>query len=408
MRRIRNIGLAVLAALALSAVGGAGSASAAVSGFTANSYPAVFQAKYSGEHFFKINIGTIGCETPLFQGEAKGPTKAISSGSASWAKCAQTTLKPNGCQYTFRPGAEQSKGIFGGSFEIGPAGCGPMTMSGGGCEFTIGAQAGLAATYENLSDKSGPFVRINANATNLEYTQTGTACKTTIFKNGGWVGSWEVSGHLGASIGLQVDDLRNGLYLVGEKSEEKASQPRLEAETYPATVLGAQDPADQLVFGTNSGTLKCGSVAFGSSASGATTQLALTAQYGDCWWIILFQFKTLVSMNSCHYTIDVLNAGPPYAGSLGVACGKEGDAIKVLTPGCTFTIPPQSGLGGLALANAGAGSERNLLVDANVSGIEYTETKGSPNTCKNGGQTSKNGTLKGGLTLDGWLGGYVG
>ena len=110
--------------------------------------------------------------------------------------------------------------------------------------------------------------------------------------------------------------------------------------------------------------------------SEAARQLPLAIDYGGCSAGEEGELGASVEMNSCHYTLSVDNAGPPYAGSLGVACDEAGDAIEFRADeggaqACTAKVGPQAARGGLTLSNTGEGPQRGFALGGAAEGVEY-------------------------------------
>jgi uncharacterized protein with FMN-binding domain len=197
-----------------------------------------------------------------------------------------------------------------------------------------------------------------------------------------------------------------GAYLAGEASGEEAKKPRFEAEAYPMKLEGERDPGQVYAFKTNF-SVKCTSAIFDANLTSSTTAFQLEAEYGGCKAASVF--PAAVSMNSCHYVLHVLNAGPPYVGSMDVACTEGGDAIEVrfYSTGqpvlrCTVTIPPQEGLEGTGFENVGAGKERGFVVASKATGIKYTLKQAVSSGCGNADGTYTDGTYEGSATIHGF------
>lgn len=195
---------------------------------------------------------------------------------------------------------------------------------------------------------------------------------------------------------LFVDSARTGESYAEVAPEVHA--PRIDVESYTATLKGA----GLKTFTTSKGSTECTETALSGQASAATSQLTLSAEYGGCT-ATSSKFFSTVTMNSCHYTLGVRNAGPPYSGTLGVACEKEGDTIEYkafLKSGgallCNARIGPQSGLGGLELSNTGEGAKRGVGIDAEVKGVKYELNGGS--SCKTP-EVRTDGAITGETTL---------
>jgi hypothetical protein len=397
VKRIRNLGLAVFAALALTAAVGATGVSA--SGFVSDSGYTTISGTPYGEGVLSIVVGPWKCNSPAFAQVIKNQANPLTTTALKDAACGTPTLKTNGCQLSFRPGAETSPGNFGGTIDIGPAGCGPMSLTVSGCTTTIGAQSGLNATFENVGSGEKAVVYANLNSGGLKYSVTGkSGCPVGSF-TGGWTTTWLLTAfnEAGALTGLHV--VKNaGVYMAGEKSEEAAKQPKLNAEKYPVSLLGSQTTA--LSFGVNAGSAKCSTIQFDGKLAAASAEQSLNSEYSGC---TVFGFGGTIASNGCQYVLHVLNSGPPYTGTADIACpaGKSIEIVAKLAGvlKCKETISSQSGLEGVTFSTVGAGSERGVEVKFNLAGIKYTQTAGEgAGSCKSAGAFS-DGTLTGATTL---------
>ena len=403
MKRTRNLGLAAMTALALMASIGAASASA--SQFVTSSYPATVQGTPEGTHTLTLAVGFVyNCSpSPTVSGAMEGPTASLktfavdaSCTSSVWGKA---TLEFKGCGLVFHPGAS--------SFDIGPANCGSMVLNGATCDRVFSPQTLRAVTYSNEGEGSKAVVKVHANATGMEYTQSGECpSKNGVYESGTYSGYWTFQAtKAGTPVSLQVQN--TGAYMAGEKSEEKAKQPRFEAEKFPVSLFGAQDSANKHVLTIQARKLTCKDVQFDSKLTAAAAEIPVGAEYGRCGMIILGTSRpATVAMNSCSYVFHVLNLGPPYSGQTDVACSKEGDAIEIKAyeslatqekgeTMCTYKIGSQKGLEGLGLSTSGAGSGRGIAVNMGLSGITYSTT-GIAAAC---GTSGNKATYAGGMTL---------
>ncbi len=285
----------------------------------------------------------------------------------------------NGCQFTFHPGAEEAPGTFGGSFDIGPAGCGPITLAlEAKCTVSLYPKNGLSAQFKNTGSGSEASVTVTAKGSGLKYVKNPAGCGSA-GESGEYRGSWQVKASSeGLPTGTRVvASLPAGMYLAGAKSGEAAKQPRIESERYPVTVSGVPVAGGTPVFNTTKHEIKCTTSHLSGEMGGILTELALQAEYSGCKWGTL---PTKVFMNSCRYVYHVLNIGPPYAGSMDVACTKAGDSIEIksytseayVTVVCTDKIGAQNGLGSVGLENTGSGVGRGIKVNTEVTGVKYT------------------------------------
>src|SRR5665811_1990695 len=144
----------------------------------------------------------------------------------------------------------------------------------------------------------------------------------------------------------------------GEGSEEEAEQPRLAAESYPLAIEAFGEGETDVLANVQGGGWRCGEAAYEAELTAASDELDLQAEYADCYGEneAEEEFPAQVQMNSCRYVLRLANAGPPYEGTVDVACAEPGDAIELKTylygtpenPNtliCKGTVGPQQGLG---------------------------------------------------------------
>lgn len=393
MKRIGNISLLAIAALAIAASMSVASASA--SRFVAEQYPATLSSNAPLNNFtLTAGGGTFVCDGGAFSQNISTPEESLKPALVApscyeWGS-KKTALKMNGCDFTFHPGAETSPGIFNGTFDIGPTGCGPIVFSYNGetkCTLSIAPKSGLAATYENKGTGKTAYVTITANAKGLEGTFGPSGCPVVGADNNvQFTGSWEVKSKngAGAQIGLRVSKTA-GIFLAGAKSEEKAKQPRLEAEKYPMAISGSNQggKGEGPRFKVGESNSVCEEAQFSTEASAATTELSVGATFGKCKVGVML---AKVKMGGCHFVYDILNAGPPYTGTADIVCAKESEAIEIRMyqnaageaedkAVCIATYGPQTGFAGVGFANIGAGLERAVSVSTNLSGLKYSYTR---------------------------------
>ncbi|HEU4393452.1 MAG TPA: hypothetical protein VFR04_07450 [Solirubrobacterales bacterium] len=398
MKRIRNVGLAVLAALALTAAVGATGASA--SGFVADQFPAAITSSSSETHAVTLHGLTTNCNAPSLSATQEGSTKALEpklSNTTCTYVGSELVMKMNGCIFVYRPGAKVSSTLFEGSFDIVcPAGTTiQIESSPGPCQATIPAQTGLKATYENLGSGSTATVRINAQAIGLKHTQTGGwACPPGTFSDGKWEGNWTLqASYSGKQTGLRVSDRSpiNVQYFSGT--------PHLMGSGEPLLVGGEQNASGKHALGFQYGSTSCTSANFSASVPNQATQWSMQAEYGGCTFSGVIGS---VKMNGCSYATKFIaapEAGGLYAGHTDISC-PAGKAIEVVAGSkCTVTIPTQTtDAEGLTFKNE-AGT---IALGLNVKGIDYHQEAGTgAGKCTTGDYT--NGTYTGSSTLFGIL-----
>lgn len=413
MKRIKNIGLVAIAALAVTASVGAATASA--SGFVADKYNAVVNAPGSSETFIVQGGGMqIACNTPSLAGELKGPAATLTPvvGAATCLKGTKP-LNMSGCGFTFHPGTEVSGTQYGGTFDIGPAGCGPISIEYlKGCILSLSPKTGLSATYINSGTGNAAKVSVSAKAEGLTETLSGTSgCSHGTGEAGKITTSWELKAtNGGIQTGLHVSNATFGVYLAGEKSAETAKQPRLEAEKYPAILSASQSSTSLPTWSFGTVDVVCQEAQFGAEVLGATAELSVGATYKNCGAPGLKLIQ--VRMNGCHFLYHILNIGPPFAGSADVACAKEGEAIEVRAytnatkeaedhPVCVDAIGPQTTSSGVGLENVGSGAGRVVSVNTGLTGLKHTYTRFSAIVCPPSTGSSTDDKYSSGMVLHG-------
>jgi hypothetical protein len=362
VKRIKNLGLAAVAVLALSAI--VGISSAAATGFMSSAYPATLKGVATGTLKGSFpGAGTIECLGPELQATANAASETLTTSVGDGLCVTGEMMKSHGCQFIFHPG---TKSLFNGSFDIGPAGCGPITIgdSTTACEFKIGAQSGLAANYANVGSGATATVTIEAQASALKYTRSG-ACGAGTFSNGTLTDTWKLEAEKGGKqVGTHVA-ADNGLWMAG-----KSPSVQLAAEGYPAGIVGSSSLAKWTY--PKLGQTECEVNRYTAELPGTVTEISLQAAYSECE--SLWQ-ESVVSMNSCRYLAHIPSSGPPYLGSVDLVCN-TGDAIKVTVGSpkftvCTLTVPAQP-LGAATFENKGEGTGRYVVANVSDSALKYS------------------------------------
>lgn len=374
----------------------------------ADGFPAVIKGQPTEAHELTFMGGKTLCSKLDFEGELAAPAESLSPalGKPTCTFGGEQTLQLNGCAFIFHPGAEKSPGVFGGTFDIGPPGCGPMTLAWGSCVVSFYPKTGLAATYENEGTGTKAVVRIKAQGTGIKYSRSGW-CGTSSSEDGTYTGGWIAKAEQsGVPIGLRVaKKLPVGVYMTGKESAEKSQQPKLEAESYPVTMEG--EAKAWTTWTMAGGSLHCNDAHYEASATASATNFPVAATYGDCEiWGLAGQ----VDMNSCHYVVHALNAGPPFQGKVDIACDEAGDAIEFNAYAdetyemllCTAKVGPQTGLEGLDLKNVGAAHERGVTLGFSLKGLKYTINRYFFLCAGQEGKTYEDGTYSHETTLLGW------
>ena len=388
MKRISKLGLAAFVALSLTAAVGAGAASAA--SFVTEKAPTTVTGTVDGVSYprFQFLVGTVSCPSLAPTGTMNSVYAGAMEGSLKETPCTgplggNYTLQTHGCNFTLRASNSTLDIVCPAGNEIG------LVPVGSGCEFTIPAQAGLAASYGSEGSGSSREILAGSSST-LKYSQVNGTCTKGTF-NGSWGGSWKLKG---TNEGSQV-----GVYVAKQPISIGGSTPKLRAGSYPASIAGTAVATHKIKV--SGGTTECKTSAFSSSVSGETAQLTVQASYAEC---TVLGVAGSVNMNGCTYTFNVLNQAPvgaTYAGHADIAC-PAGKAIELIAgtskPKCTVTIPAQTtDSGGLSFTNEASST---IGLGLAVSGIDYHQQKGEGlGACSTGDFTD--GTYTGSSTLVG-------
>ena len=394
MKRIKRLGLGVVMALALSGIAGTGSASAAQFAVQ-GAYPDVV-GSMSAEEVTLTAVGGIvfGCESTGFLTGISKPSSSLTA-SPSFNNCTwkiggvthKQTFSMNGCSFELKPGAETEAGRFDGTVDVGPPGCGSITLNDEFCQRSYPAQKGLSAEYviqgktvEASLDGvlSGTYKGSPANCA------SSTALNVRV--------DWTLETTSGSPLTLLW---RNGVFTEGGQ---------IKAETYPAFLDGGQDAADQHVLTlVGNRQLTCQDVALEGQLASASSSFALTPAYANCIVTVgATKLPAMVDVLGCSYQIAV-------AGTFGVSCPGESNLIRIRVETkaaegvflCTYEIRSQSGLSSVGLSNFGEGDKRGVSLDFGVAKLAYTRVQGTAGNC---GEKTANASYAGTTALTGSVG----
>jgi hypothetical protein len=177
MKHLKMIGLAAVAAMALAASLGAGSASATT--FTAESFPVNIAGTQTTSSSFTTNAGTITCAQAHFTGTQAAASATSQTVEVSYTECKflgifNVTVNMAGCDY---------KLFSAGTVNIECKKVGELiTFEAVGCKVSVGAQNGLSAiAYKTIGTTTTREITVEPNVTGISY-HTGTGCP-----NGGTV-----------------------------------------------------------------------------------------------------------------------------------------------------------------------------------------------------------------------------
>ena len=265
-------------------------------------------------------------------------------------KTVTSTLKMNGCKFVFHPSVPGH-----GWFDVGPSGCGPavLKLDSGECEWSMASATNLDATYSNI--KGSPvYVEAVANSEKLPTTAKGPkgTCgqeHDPVFLSSNW--------QLKTSVDLSVDE--NDPFFVASGF--------FEAESYPLSVAGEQDPVKKHVVNFNGPVFKCDVAWLGNGeVTGKASELAVDGGYEGCKMTSAGKtYSTAeIETNTCHYVLHG-------AGTVDIACEEAGDAIEAAayfggSIVCRFRVGPQTGLNKVTYGGP------EVSVGLELKGITYT------------------------------------
>jgi hypothetical protein len=427
---LKALGLAVVVALALSAT--LASAAQAIGRFAAGSYPAIVTGTSSGA-FTNTGLTTTVCGSESFSTPMLTDSNTLQV-TPSYSNCFHwgtqpVTITTNGCTFTlaisslegttgegqetvncpagkeivmvrYETKAKQEKGESLCEWGIGPQGpLGRLEFykQGSGSSESIKLETNIG--FQAKAIKGSKAVCGGSGGTGISYAGTSQV-----------IARADVGGVAGAQVGLSFGP--GSIRMVGKESAEPSQQPRIEADWgAESRPVGGDQTAGSphlLKFGGGVREISCSGVHLAGELSNGATELPLSAAYSGCT-SAPGGLPATIGMNSCHYAAHVLNVGPPYAGSLDVACSTEGDGIEAKIyenkskyeaglPLCVYKISPQGGLGSIGFENVSTGVWSGVGMNLNLTGITYSILKGSKILC---GLSGPNLTYTGGTRLYG-------
>jgi hypothetical protein len=178
-------------------------------------------------------------------------------------------------------------------------------------------------------------------------------------------------------------------------------------ESTGTTFLTGEAHAGNDVASFDAGELTCSNVTYSGSLAGTSSpSMTLSPTYTGCHTVFIFTFNVTIDVNGCAYVFRIeAGANANNEGEVEIEC-PNGKVIEVTAPGCTKTIPPQSGLQKVTYTNKGNVSparEMDLTFDIALTGITYEEHNVPPgNTCENNTVHTTNGTYNGAATVRGY------
>jgi hypothetical protein len=212
-RKLKTLGLALVAALALTAV----MASAASAQFTSSSHHTILSGSQATSHVttFGSGFGRISCAVSRLNGTSFSTADHIQTLSPTYENCKDSLgrtvdVTRNTLTYTFQSGvtAGETKGNFSMDGELVQT----ITTGGTHCRITIteeGNSANNGISYKNLGGSSGVEVTTNTNNVHSSVTGGFFACGTsaTTLTSGTRTGTTVISGKdtAGNAVQLSID-----------------------------------------------------------------------------------------------------------------------------------------------------------------------------------------------------------
>jgi hypothetical protein len=177
MRHLKVVGLAVVAAFALSAIGASGASAALLALFQCDGYPCSVLAAVTGGVFKVGSSPEVKCTAGHFVGSLTAASEWLLV-TPTYQNCkafgvSSATVNMNGCNYEFHTD---------GTVDVEPAGCGPIkiTSSLSTCEIQVPSQTGLKnVEYSEGESLNGHMiVLVKASVTKIKYKvgKTGIGC----------------------------------------------------------------------------------------------------------------------------------------------------------------------------------------------------------------------------------------
>jgi hypothetical protein len=416
-RNLKTLGLAIVAALALSAV--LASAAAAEAGnFAANvaeEETAKIDGSQIGTNTFTINGLSVTCATANLTGKAKsaGPQFTEVSLEPVNEKCdvvvagikKTATFTTNGCTYVLN--ATRQKTESGVDYPVDLA----ISCAEGKqievhiynekeaeattlCTYDVKAQTlstGITATNKENTPTSADDVIMDLNVTSIAATNTKTSavCGTSETVTASYKGE---STFQATTEGGETVDLEDELV------------KRFRTKAAPTIITGTA--VDQTVLTTSAGELKCTASLEGKFAKDEATETTYTPSYTACK---LDKLDADVNFNGCTYRFGLVEGvtkteggGTHTNGPFHIDCGTGKKIEIVSTEGgkakCTITIPAQERQEYALKNTGGIGNARDALYTSEINDLFY-EVDNEP-AC---GNNEIDGVLHGSFTMKAYV-----
>lgn len=364
MRITRKLTLGLTALLLLGAFTAA-SASASQSSFAAGSYPASIAGEPEGQMIFSTASSAGFCEAGL-HGQMSATSPMLTLGVTG--SCKQGifggSINSNGCKVTFNSDFK--------TLNIGPAGCGPISVNLGTCTTYILPQNGIPVSYEATTSGGFPAVRASVSTNKLKYRECDSS--GAIKENGYLSGTWILGARNPAGIPTSLS-LTTPSYV-----------NLLAAEKYPAALANSTEGTDEAKFTLEGGAVRCAPTYAGTLTS-VSEYANLVPSFSKC--VVFGIANGIVNGNGCTFAASALT------GNQIISC-PAGKAVTISFPanlgGCEATIGSQENLAGASTENTtGTNGRPAVRLKYNMSGLSYTVTNDSYWLCPFKGVGAKTG-----------------
>jgi hypothetical protein len=211
-RNLKVLGLALMAAFALSAVG-ASTASAATELFHSEVEPTILEGAQIGADKITTTAGVLTCTSVVLKGTMTQKTVSdltlhleLSGCTLSGAEFVSATVNTTGCNYTFTQPNSKS-GVVDNVCEAGKN----ITATAFGCTITFSSQNNLAVSYKNTGTGTTRDLDVTFAMSNTIYQHTGFTCGTGSGTTGTQVGEFTMKGYTdtngtkGSQVGIWVE-----------------------------------------------------------------------------------------------------------------------------------------------------------------------------------------------------------
>lgn len=379
LQRIRHLAVAVSTVVALAAIWGAASASAAE--FLAEGSSTV-KSGGAGSNLFSFKDSAGSCNEFQLNTSISGThTKSLGSKPPA-SKCSSLfwgQVKNNGCEVSYQPGAQTGSASFSGTVKIASGGC--AFEFEGKCPVSIPAQT-VSATFANTESGTKRSVEVAVNTSSLTYTETGGAsCSIGTYNTGSWSGTTTLKAYSG--------ETQKGLWVGTNPISISGSPAKLVAGSENLALSGLAN--EQLLIKGKYGSIGCSESSFGSNIFAPVSQFTAQTALGGC---IQIGKASTVSMNGCSFVVNIESTTK---GRADVSC-PAGKSIEFANGKCAITIPAQAtDSGDITFAQTFSMVQMTLA----VTGVDFHQQfiAGGIGTCSTGDSTE--GTISGSYTLDG-------